>query len=140
MINGVIQAVGYALVGIGCFYSFYVVMLGALIIGTGSAFGEISHYGYLKLFPTEYIGPFISGTGISGLAGSLLYLILHAYRVPDWLIFVFLVILALLYLTNFFTLNRVSETEYYFISSEKLKLTVSSSHLQDLESVNVSKD
>jgi hypothetical protein len=58
IVNAIIMANGYAIVGIGCFFSFYIVMIGALIIGVGSAFGEVSHFGFLRDFPSEYVGPF----------------------------------------------------------------------------------
>ena len=67
---------GYALVAFGWLINFYVIMAGALIVGIGSAFGGVSHFGYMKKYPSEYIGSFASGTGIWGLVGSLIYLIL----------------------------------------------------------------
>ena len=122
--NGIIQATGYTIIGLGCFSSFYVVMIGALIVGIGSAFGEVSHFGYLKMFPSEYIGPFVSGTGICGLTGSLMYLVLHAIEVPDWLIFFCLVPLAILYLLNFIILHRISMRNSYFNFQESKRLTI----------------
>jgi hypothetical protein len=85
-----------------------------LIVGIGSAFGEVSHFGYLKSFPSEYVGPFWSGTGICGLAGSLMYLVLHSLGVPDYVIFFSLVPVAFIYLSNFLLLHRLSCSNDYF--------------------------
>lgn len=117
--NGVIMATGYLVVGLGWFYSFYIVMAGALIVGIGSAFGEVSHFGFLRNFPSSYVGPFWSGTGIWGLTGSLLYLVLHSVHVSDYIIFFWLVPIAFAYLSNFLFLNRLSERHNYFKNSEQ---------------------
>ena len=74
---------------------------GVIFLGAGAALGEVCHFGYLKSFPSEFIGPFISGTGFSGLFASLLYLYLHSEGVPDWIIFISLIPLAITYIANF---------------------------------------
>ena len=89
-------------------------MAGALIVGIGSAFGEVSHFGYLKKYPSKYVGPFCSGTGICGLAGSFMYLLLHSMGVRDYVIFFALIPIALIYLVNFLFLFRISEKHEYF--------------------------
>ena len=85
-----------------------------MVVGIGSAFGEVSHFGYLKNLPSEYVGPFCSGTGICGLTGSFMYLLLHSLNVKDYIIFFWLIPIAALYLTNFIILNKISSKNYFF--------------------------
>ena len=115
--NAFIMGLGYTAIAFGCLINFYVVMGGALIVGIGSAFGEVSHFGFLKKLPSNYVGPFWSGTGIWGLTGSLLYLILHSLKVKDYIIFFWLIPIAVWYLTNFLLLSVLSEKNNYFKSN-----------------------
>ena len=116
--NGVVHLAGYIIISLGCIYSFHLVIIGAALFGFGSIFGEVCHFGYLKLFPSEFIGPFVSGTGISGLTGSLLYLFLHAKEVPDWLIFICLFPLGIIYIVSFIIISKVSESRNHFNSDQ----------------------
>ena len=111
------MGLGYTAFAFGCLINFYIVMGGALIVGIGSAFGAVSHFGYLKKLPSEYIGPFSSGTGIWGLAGSLLYLILHSLKVNDYIIFFWLIPIAICYFTNFLLLSALWMKNNYFKSN-----------------------
>jgi len=62
--NAIIMFLGYAVLIVGMFTNFYLVILGALFTGTASAFGQVIHYGFIKSLPPEFVGPFSSGTGI----------------------------------------------------------------------------
>ena len=119
---GFTQAVGYILIGIGWTFNFHIVFAGAIFIGMGVGFGEASHLGYLKVFPSKFIGPFVSGTGLWGLTSSLLYVFLHANEIPNWLIFLCSIPLAIIYLINFATLWKFSEANDYFHDKEENKL------------------
>jgi len=55
---------GYFIITIGCFFNFYLVIFGALFAGVGSSWGQVIHYGFIRKFPAEYVGPFSSGTGM----------------------------------------------------------------------------
>ena len=48
--NTVIMAVGYAVISLGSYLNFFLALTGALIVGTASAFGDVTHLGYLGLF------------------------------------------------------------------------------------------
>lgn len=97
--NAIIMTVGYIVITIGCFVDFYIVILGALFTGTASAFGQVIHYGFIKRLPSEYVGPFSSGTGVWGLVGSFTYMVLNACEVPDFVIFMWMVANHSFYLT-----------------------------------------
>lgn len=101
------MGLGYFGYGMGALTSFWVSLSTALIVGMGSAFGEVTHYGYIDRYPSEFVGPFAMGTGFSGLVGSLLYVILHGQKIEDYIIFFCLVPIAFIYLCNFVTLNSV---------------------------------
>ena len=114
IVNAFIFVLAYATLSVGWYFSFYVVVIGGFFNGIAIGFGEVSHYTYLQKFPSNYVGPFVSGTGISGLTGSLLYVMLHAVGVQNWLIFWCLIPMAFIYLVNFIVLCKVSETHNYF--------------------------
>ena len=139
-INSILQAISYILVGIGWIYSFEVAVCGTIFVGTTTAFGEVSHYAFLQKFPSEYVGNFVSGSGISGLTGSLIYLILHANGAPDWVICFSFVPIAILYIINFAVLFRISKNSNYFIQEECKRLTVPNSHIEQFISIKVSKN
>ena len=114
ILNTIIMAVGYVVIAVGSYYNFFLALLGALIVGTASAFGDVTHLGYLGLFDPQFLGPFASGNGTSGLLGSLLYLLLKSFDVANWIVFMSLLILPVLYLANFWSLYRTAEKFNYF--------------------------
>lgn len=54
---------------------FCLTLIPSFIMGTGYAFGESTILGYLRLFPKELVGGWSSGTGLSGLTGACLNLL-----------------------------------------------------------------
>ncbi|CAI2371529.1 unnamed protein product [Moneuplotes crassus] len=112
--NATFMFIGYAIITIGCFINFYFVIFGALFVGIGSAWGQVIHYGFIRRFPSEYVGPFSSGTGMCGLFSSMLYMILNDYGVADWVIFACLMPLAIIYAFNFLELHNLYENSRSF--------------------------
>ena len=106
------------MIGVGCFFNFFVCLLGALIAGVGSAFGEVTHLGFIEKFDAEFFGPFSAGSGLSGLIGTLLYLMLQTFGVPNWLVFFCLCVLPFIYFFNFFMLFREGY-RYNFFKDER---------------------
>ena len=94
--------------------SFYLVLFGVLFVGVGSAFGEVSHLGFIERFPSIFVGAWGAGSGVCGLVSSLTYLLLVAINVPKSIIFFCFVPLALIYAVNFFFLNMYAEANQYF--------------------------
>ena len=78
ILNSCFQGVGYFMVAVGCLTNFYLVVLGVLIVGMGSAFGEVTMYGFIERFPSIYVGAFAAGSGVCGLLSSMIYLILKS--------------------------------------------------------------
>ena len=56
-------------------------------IGCGSALGESVILGYLKFYPTALTGAWSSGTGMAGIGGSALYLLLAFLGLSNTAIF-----------------------------------------------------
>lgn len=106
--------IGYAIITLGCFISFYVVIFGAIFVGVGSAWGQVIHYGFIRRFPSEYVGPFSSGTGMCGLFNSLLYMLLNDAGVENYIIFAILMPLAIIYAYNFLELHDLYENKKSF--------------------------
>jgi hypothetical protein len=75
ILNSCFQGFGYLFVALGCLYDFYLVVIGILIMGCGSAFGEVTMYGYIENYPSIFVGAFAAGSGICGLSSSLVYLL-----------------------------------------------------------------
>lgn len=119
-INSTALLISYLLVTIGCFYDFSIVIVGAFFAGVGSAWGQVIHYGFIRRFPAEFVGPFSSGTGISGLLGSFLYMMLNNYQVPNFIIFAILIPIVFIYLINFLRLHKLAETYNYFSDENSL--------------------
>lgn len=66
--------------------AFCLTLIPSLIMGTGSAFGEASILGYLRLFPEGYVSGWSSGTGLAGVSGATITLICKYQHVSSkWL-------------------------------------------------------
>jgi hypothetical protein len=118
--NSAALLICYVLITIGCFYDFKLVIVGAFFAGVGSAWGQVIHYGFIRRFPSEFVGPFSSGTGISGILGSFIYLILNNYQVENFIIFAILIPIVFIYLINFLKLHSLAESHNYFASDSML--------------------
>ena len=66
--------------------AFLLTLIPSLIMGTGSAFGEASILGYLRLFPEGYVSGWSSGTGLAGVSGASITLIVKYKNISSkWL-------------------------------------------------------
>lgn len=54
--------------------AFVVLLIGVVFIGTASSYGESVFLGYMERLPSKQVGAWSSGTGLSGVAASLIYL------------------------------------------------------------------
>ena len=116
--NAFIMFSGYLVIAVGLFTNFYLIVFGALLTGTGSAFGQVIHYGFIKSFPSEFVGPFSSGTGICGFIGSLLYMIFSSLNGPDWTLFCGMLPVIIFYLFNFLNLHSFAKERSFFNEKE----------------------
>ena len=75
-IAGITFLIGYALLSLSVYIDFWFAIFAILCIGTACSLGESVILGYCKLFPPKMSGAWSSGTGMAGLAGAGLYLLL----------------------------------------------------------------
>lgn len=70
-------------------YAFYICLTGSLITGICQALGEGVMISYVKKFDTKCITGWSSGTGLAGLLGAGMYLLLRAFNVNLSIVSVF---------------------------------------------------
>lgn len=54
---------------------FWLSIIGTLLVGVGTGIGDGTNYGFMKCFPPIIVSGFSSGTGMSGIVGSSIYLV-----------------------------------------------------------------
>lgn len=79
-------------------------------MGTGSAFGEATLLGYLRLFPDGYVVGWSSGTGLAGVAGASITLFAKKKGVNSKYLYLFASPLAILYYFAFFATMKMKNT------------------------------
>jgi MFS family permease len=60
--------------------SFVLVLISCLLIGLGTSIGSLVVIGFIKCFPASVFSGFSIGTGVSGLLGAILYLLLKLFN------------------------------------------------------------
>lgn len=70
--------IGLLGVSVSVYVNFVFALLMIVIIGSSSSFGESVLLGYQRRYPAEMVGGWSSGTGMAGIAGSLLYILFNA--------------------------------------------------------------
>jgi hypothetical protein len=58
---------------------FYFTLVTMIFFGAGTSLGEVNNLGFLKSFPTEISAGYASGLGLSGLIGTVFYLLLKIF-------------------------------------------------------------
>ncbi|EGG21501.1 Batten's disease protein Cln3 family protein [Cavenderia fasciculata] len=95
---------GGGLVGVALSYyvnfAFCISMIA--LIGIASSFGESVVLSYLKLFPSDIVNGWSSGTGVAGVSGSLFYIGLVAAGLSNSVIFYCILPTVLVYFALFF--------------------------------------
>ncbi len=105
IINTAFMAGGLAITAISTRVGFELAVIGILLIGTSSAFGESVLLGYFKHYDPSLTGAWSSGTGGAGVFGTLAFLLLHSVlKFSNLTIFLLLAPLAAVYLFCFFLL------------------------------------
>lgn len=89
--------------------SFYIALLCALLHGMTSSFGESTILGFLKGFPSKLVGRFSSGTGMAGVFGSGIFLVLQPFM-SNGFIFLIATPMVLIYLLNVIIISRKKAT------------------------------
>lgn len=85
---------------------FVVAALFSCIAGMSQVFGETTNLAFLKSFPAELIGGWGAGTGVAGIAGSGMYILLTGpFRLSNTTIFLLMVPTQLIYWAAFHYLH-----------------------------------
>jgi hypothetical protein len=81
-----ISSIGFTVIAVSNMatssWGFYTALLGSSLCGSMAALGEAVNIGFLKVFPSETISGWASGTGMAGIFGSLLFIVLNSLDVP----------------------------------------------------------
>mmetsp|Transcript_26234 Transcript_26234/g.57702 ORF Transcript_26234/g.57702 Transcript_26234/m.57702 type:complete len:411 (-) Transcript_26234:50-1282(-) len=87
-------------------YGFAMAALFSTFSGMAQIFGETTNLAFLKYFPKEFIGGWGAGTGIAGIAGSGVYIILrHTLHLSNADVFLLMLPTLLLYWAAFYYLH-----------------------------------
>lgn len=88
-------------------YAFFLSLIPAFIMGTGSAFGESIILGYLKKFPEDIVSGWSSGTGLSGVMGAGLSLLFTYLKIQPKLLYLAISPICILYFICFIFIERL---------------------------------
>ncbi|CAI2371221.1 unnamed protein product [Moneuplotes crassus] len=111
--NVIVMIVAYLLIAaitihpIGA--SFYIALFCALLHGVTSSFGESTLLGFLKGFPSKQVGSFSSGTGMAGVCGSGIFLLLGSFM-SDGFVFLAATPAILFYFMNVMITSKKKST------------------------------
>jgi len=93
---------------LGNYYSFYIVIVGILLIGTASALGQATILGFGRFFSPKLVGGWSGGTGGAGIAGTLIYLLLKTVlKLSNLAIFCAFIPCTMIYFGCFLLLAKV---------------------------------
>lgn len=87
-------------------YGFYFSLVGSVLCGMMQAFGESVVLGFLKVFPTELVVGWSSGTGMAGMLGTSLVIILRSFDVKLPIVFSVLIPFEFVYFICFLWINK----------------------------------
>ena len=90
--------------------AFLLTLIPSLIMGTGSAFGEASILGYLRLFPEGYVSGWSSGTGLAGVSGAFITIIVKYQNISSKWLYLAVSPVCLIYFFAFFFSKKLRET------------------------------
>eukprot|EP01095_Lingulamoeba_sp_RSL-Kostka_P009610 TRINITY_DN3337_c0_g3_i1.p1 TRINITY_DN3337_c0_g3~~TRINITY_DN3337_c0_g3_i1.p1 ORF type:complete len:421 (-),score=68.55 TRINITY_DN3337_c0_g3_i1:186-1448(-) len=103
--------------------SFFIALLGISCVGSSSSFGESVILGYLKSYQPPILNGFSLGTGLAGVCGSGLYLLLVAIGSTLFETYTILIPLVLIYYLSFFFLKKPTKEELdQYYKEQELKL------------------
>ena len=144
--NSIVMIIGFVLIGaitVKQFEAgFYLSLLGAVLHGLVTAFGESTIFGMLKGYPSRLVGAFCSGTGFAGVVGAGLFIALKPVM-SDGVIFFIVTPFSFLYFFNLLLLTR-RKAKYPFVEenpeAEERAKTIRSSGFIRGESGSVNED
>ena len=81
----ILSGISYLIIGLSGLTSekwgFYNAILGTLVMGVCQALGEAVMLGFLKAFPSNFVGMFSSGTGMAGFFGAVYVLGMTSFEI-----------------------------------------------------------
>jgi battenin len=83
-------------------FRFFVALVGVVFCGNASTYGESVALGYMERFPSTTVGGWSSGTGMSGVLASLIYMGLGAAGLSNAGIFLVSIPLVVVYWAMYF--------------------------------------
>jgi len=100
---------------------FFLILIPVIMLGTGSSFGEATMLGYLRTFPNEFVSGWGSGTGLAGVVGASISLLV---KKNNWIlkdVYYNISIVGLLYFILYFISKKLKEylEENYNLSFER---------------------
>ena len=100
---------------------FFLTLIPVIMLGTASSLGEATMLGYLRTFPKEYVSGWGSGTGMAGVVGASLSLLV---KKNNWIlkdVYLNISLVGILYFILFFISKKLKEflEEKYNISFER---------------------
>ena len=85
-------------------FRFVISLLGVMFVGNGSSWGESVALGYMERFPSNMVGGWSSGTGMSGVLAALIFMGLTALGVSNSIIFLVSLFLVCVFWASFYFL------------------------------------
>lgn len=85
-------------------------------MGTGSSFGEASLLGFLRLFPKDLVAGWSSGTGLAGVSGATITLLVKLYGLDNKFLFLYVSPVCAVYFLVFLAIHlnkkRIDKSTY----------------------------
>jgi hypothetical protein len=104
--------------------AFWLSLIPSFIMGTGSAFGESTILGYLRNFPKDFVAGWSSGTGLAGVIGALLTLMLKVFEVQPKTLYIAISPVCVVYLIAFFLVDRMHKKYMSNIESGTINVEI----------------
>mmetsp|Transcript_4644 Transcript_4644/g.11525 ORF Transcript_4644/g.11525 Transcript_4644/m.11525 type:complete len:602 (+) Transcript_4644:132-1937(+) len=121
-INGVVLFLGLILLAIASEFSFVVSLIIIIVLGGTSSFGESVFLCNLNVYPPELLDGWSSGTGMAGVLGSGIYLLLSGVAgLKLYWIYLIQAPFALIYVLCYFFMLRPPSHYARYMASEKEK-------------------
>ena len=115
----------------------FLTFIPAIIMGTGTSFGESTMLGYIKNFPKDYLVGWGSGTGFAGFIGSFISLIC---KLNDWelkYLYLFISPISIIYFILIIITKRIKDNLDSKFNNNKLNIYDSKHNSINSNSVNV---
>ena len=118
---------------------FYMSLVASIITGIGSALGEGTILGFLKLFPGNGISYYGSGTGFAGITGAMIFIALKPLGISDGGIYLVALPTFIPYYLCFLWLNGQRKL-YPYVPQEEIEEKIAQKAAMEIASDEFNKD